>query len=192
MGLYRQELITCPHCDGPSGSRVDHLYHDALPRSFGPWSCALCKRRFRGVVRAPSEVDVLAIEGVPEFSRQMVLLKYEAEGRRTFFVIDHDRFNENGVRSSDEENADRVAYFFEEHSCPTNWLRECVCVIEDGDDDPHGFLEFVRAVDVPTNFDRYKNGVWLNLFPEAFDAGKDIEGTAGAAPAMALPSLKIE
>ena len=30
--------------------------------------------------------------------------------------------------------------FYEEHSCPTNWLDNCAAVIENGDDDPHGFL----------------------------------------------------
>lgn len=168
MTIYTHDFIKCPHCNGETGRRIDHLYDEPLPTSFGPWTCDACGKRFRGTVNAPRKITVDAIDGGRELSPQMVLLKYEANDRTTYFVMDHKRYNPGGVRESDEENQSSVRYFFEEHSCPTNWLAECVAVIERGDTDPHGFLQFVRAVDVPDDFNIHDDGEWERLFPEAF------------------------
>jgi hypothetical protein len=64
------------------------------------------------------------------------------------------------------DSPDRT-YFYEEHSCPTNYV-QCEAIICDGDDDPHGVFEFVRSVDVPDDYDGKAN--WRALFPEAFSA----------------------
>lgn len=111
----------------------------------------------------------------PDFTRSMALLKLEGKDGPVYFVMEHPRYHAPGIEPDPAAaNQEHQRYFFEEHSCPTNWLRECVAVIKGGNDDPHGFLEFVRAVDVPENFD--VNGTdrtdggnhWNILFPEAF------------------------
>ena len=63
---------------------------------------------------------------------------------------------------TEEQESER--YFFEEHSCPTNWLRDCVTVIEDGDPDPHGFMEFVRSVPIALDFDEDNDDAVRELF----------------------------
>lgn len=73
------------------------------------------------------------------------------------------------------EGPDDIGFFYEEHSCPTNWLRQCASVIEDGDNDPHGFLKFVRSVDVSGDFDEDDDEQWPMMFPEAF-GGDVIDG----------------
>src|SRR3990167_1571469 len=105
----------------------------------------------------------------------MALLKFDGKDGPVFFVMDHARYHD-GESESDEENQSHQRFFFEEHSCPTNWLAECVAVIEDGDCDPHGFLDFVRAVDVSEDFDADDDANWLTLFPEAFETGPLIDG----------------
>lgn len=169
MALYRHEFVICPWCDEQSGRRVDHLYDDRMPRTFGPWYCEECRRGFSGTVRAPSDVEVTREnDGAPSFSRSMALLRFDGKSGPVFFVMDHNRYH-SAPGESDEENQSHQRYFFEEHSCPTNWLRECVCVIQNDDTDPHGFLSFVRASDVPEDFDEYQAD-WSILFPEAFGA----------------------
>ncbi len=174
MALYRHEFAVCPWCDGETGSRVDHLYEDALPREAGPWYCDACGRAYRVKVMAPSVVEITKDEQSKRaFTRSMALLKLEGKEGPVFFVMDHNRYWDGP--ESDEENQSHQRYFFEEHSCPTNWLNECVAVIENGDADPHGFLSFVRAVDVPKDFDEDDDGQWPILFPEAFN-GETIDG----------------
>lgn len=183
MALYRHEFAICPWCEQESGSRVDHLYGDRMPSRAGPWYCDECRRPFRVKVIAPGNVEITKdADNHRTFTRSMALLKFEGRDGTVFFVFDHNRYKD-GTVESDEENQSHQRYFFEEHSCPTNWLNECVAVIEDGDCDPHGFLKFVRAVDVPDNFDEDDDQHWPILFPEAFD-GETIEGTVNRQNAL--------
>ena len=112
-----------------------------------------------------------------KFTRSLALLKFDGKDGPVYFVMDHDRYHPPGGPESDEANQESQRYYFEEHSCPTNWLKECVAVIKDGDCDPHGFLEFVRAVDVPSSFEAEDWAQLPILFPEAF-CDKTIDGTA--------------
>jgi hypothetical protein len=176
MALYKHEFAVCPWCEQKSGRRVDHLYGDRHPVTAGPWYCDECKRPFRVKVNAPGDVELTKDEGNGQsFTRSLALLKFEGKEGPVFFVMDHNRYRST-LTETDEENQDAQRYFFEEGSCPTNWLRECVVVIEDGDTDPHGFLDFVRAVDVPEDFNEDDHQQLPMLFPEAFE-GETIDGT---------------
>jgi ribosomal protein L37AE/L43A len=174
--LYRHEFAVCPWCGEESGGRVDHLY-DRPNTSFGPWFCEKCSRAFKGVAHAPGDVTITKDEkNTTSWTRQMVLLKFDGKDGPVFFVMDHKRYH-TGEPKTEAEHQDSQRYFFEEHSCPTNWLRDCVAVIEDGDTDPHGFLDFVRAVEVPEDFSEHDDEKWALLFPEAF-GGETIDGEA--------------
>jgi ribosomal protein S27AE len=48
---------------------------------------------------------------------------------------------------SPEDYESHQRYFYDEHICPTNWTREIVEIIFDGDHDPHGVFEFVSVED---------------------------------------------
>lgn len=48
---------------------------------------------------------------------------------------------------SAEDYASHQQYFYDEHTCPTNWTRDIVEIIFGGDHDPHGVFEFVSVVD---------------------------------------------
>ena len=94
------------------------------------------------------------------------LLKLEGAAKPLFFVME-ERY---GSRDEDEYESHRK-YFYEEHSCPTNWLRNCLAVIEEGDTDPHGFLTYVRSVPIQAGqeLDINSEPLWNEIFPEAFE-----------------------
>jgi hypothetical protein len=173
MTIYQHDYLICPWCDAESGVRIDHLYANDLPfvsEGYGGWKCHECRMPIGVRVTAPGKVETWKVDRVPqEFSRAMALLRFDGKDGPVFFVMDHDRYSEKGAWAPDDEFQSSQRYFFEEHSCPTNWLRDCVMVIEGGDCDPHGFLSFVRAVDVPNDFDTDDNAAVAALFPEAFD-----------------------
>lgn len=112
--------------------------------------------------------------------KHLVLLKLEAGECRVFFVLKQSKQN-------DDWKPENYQYFYEKHSCPTNWFHDIVAVIEDGDADPHGFLDFVAVRDIPEGFDPDRPGntnsgideaeVWAELFPELND-GPVIDGDA--------------
>ena len=186
MAIYKQDLAICPWCAGESGQRVDHLYDEA-PRNFGSWDCKNCGMSFQGRVNAPGDVTIEKDERSHKNRRALTLLKFESKDGPTFFVIDHKHY---GAPEPDAEIQERDRYLYEEHSCPTNWLRDCIAVIHDGDADPHGFLTFVRSVEVSDGFDDNDDGQWPILFPEAF-GGETIDGTAAEIKA-ALPPPESE
>lgn len=98
----------------------------------------------------------------------LVLLKIEPDALPVYFVVRHRRFPEHGVKGS-EEQADHDEYFFNEHTCPTNWTDDIVAVISEGDEDPHGFARFVRSIKPPDDMDWNgdgHDGTWVDLFPE--------------------------
>jgi|SRR6185369_1883682 len=95
------------------------------------------------------------------------LLKLQAGDRTVYFVI-----ASASSSTSIEELQKNKAFFFQEHSCPTNWLKDVVAVIEDGNDDPHGVLEFVRSVFIPDDAsieELEEKEKLLSIFPEAFN-----------------------
>jgi len=177
MAIYSHDFVVCPWCNEKSGHRVDHLY-DSPGTRWGPWYCNECGGSFSGSVTGPRDVTVRKEREDKTFLRSMALLKLDGKDGPVYFVIDHRRYCE-GAGETDEEMRSHQRYFFEEHSCPTNWLRDCAAVIQDGDCDPHGFLDFVRAVDVQEDFDADSDEQWPILFPEAF-TGETIDGTVNA------------
>lgn len=90
-----------------------------------------------------------------------ILLKVDPESHPLYFVINaRNRERDHGPN---DENHD--AYYYNEHTCPTNWTDEIEAVISKGDYDPHGFATFVRRIPVPEKYDQVEAD-WSELFPE--------------------------
>lgn len=166
---YTREYLTCPWCGGESGQRVDHLYTAAtFPVHGGPWYCDDCGMPMDVLVIAPGDVETSRSANHGSRVRSMVLLRADGVDCPVYLVFDHDRY------LGDTDDQEHQRFLFEEHSCPQNWMHECVAIIKDGDCDPHGFFKFVRSVDVPEDFD-VDSEAWFSLFPEAFDEGPVID-----------------
>jgi hypothetical protein len=48
---------------------------------------------------------------------------------------------------SEEDFRENSRYFYDEHTCPTNWVHEIEQIEFNGDTDPHGVFEFVSVED---------------------------------------------
>lgn len=130
--------IPCPSCM-KGGWRVDHL-------SIGigtTWACSNChteaniKRisddEFETVPTERKETPVtVTLQSITE---PKIILKLNT------WKYSHDQ------DSSQEDYESHQQYFYDEHTCPTNWTREIVEIIFQGDHDPHGVFEFVSVVD---------------------------------------------
>lgn len=96
----------------------------------------------------------------------LVLLKVDPESHPLYFVVSARRWPHSDGDPGSE------AYFYDEHTCPTNWMRDVIAVISDGDEDPHGFATFVKKIAPPDGMDAGGdingdcNTNWTDIFPE--------------------------
>lgn len=169
-GLYSQQYAVCPWCSGHSGRRVDHLFEDRHVGRFGPWACDACHRYFEGTVSPAFEVVLKKTEESKNFgprAKYLVLLRIDTKDGPLFLIT------ANLWQSADEsaeEVAGHLVYFYEEHECPTNLLRECIMIYANGSPDPHGFWQYVRSVRVEWDFDEDDDNAIMALFPELQEA----------------------
>lgn len=126
--------IYCPRC-GQGQYEISHL---KVGCDFGPWYCddTRCGYAFVGVVTARgADVQMLPDRIV----RTTVTLRAE----RPFTLIVRGMRFEGRDKDHDEGHG---AYFYEEHTCPTNILSDIVRFIDEtGNEDPHGIFTYVKT-----------------------------------------------
>lgn len=102
----------------------------------------------------------------PDMFKTLVLLKITGPEEPVYFIVE-------GCAQFEDlaEVNDHNTYFYEEHTCPTNFIRiEAVFTPED--DDPHGTFEHVATVWLTESYVAAKNAgeqdEWLRrAFPQS-------------------------
>ncbi len=84
----------------------------------------------------------------------------------TYFVIEG--INEYPCPYDELQSQNR--FFYEEHTCPTSFIR-IPLIVKDGDTDPHGLFEFIEAVWMTAEYEaRTSNGdgpdYLVTVFPQ--------------------------
>lgn len=127
----------CPACGADAGC-VDHLLGQALTTR---WYCDACGQRYELAFSLGGGVVISRVEG--RKVRTVDLLVLQPQAKPVYFIVEGLRFEEDGSeRDEDEEKR----FYYDEHSCPTNWLHPEM-VYFNGDSDPHGLIEFVATRD---------------------------------------------
>lgn len=145
LRLTTHKFFLCPKCQ-KTEHRYDHL--DAGD-GFGPWYCDECGCAFKGQIGKVSGAllpDVTILENTSK-QRTLVLLRLDrGDGSPLWFITEGMVFDGKPI------NPERDRYYYEEHSCPTNYVH--CCTIVDGEDaDPHGVFKYVATVPRPSDFD---------------------------------------
>lgn len=158
------KLFACPDC----GS-MEHSYgHLSAGDNFGPWYCDKCGCSASGVV---SEDGVDIERGKDRKARTLVLLRLNGSSTNTdaiHIVVEGMVFYPEGGRPVIDLARDE--YFYNEHTCPWNYLR---LPIKKGDDcDPHGLFVHQETVLAPEEYcgDLDTDGFpsvenWREIFP---------------------------
>lgn len=127
-----RRYLQCPsHCDGRLGG-VDHLL-DGPTTTAGPWFCSKCGRGWSFSIGKGSVSDL--VEADHKFVDATVLLVLPPQTMPVYFTV-------HTKHIDDDEFEDR-AYFYDEHTCPTNWIREVVEIKFGDSNDPHRLFRFV-------------------------------------------------
>ncbi len=108
------------------------------------WACDSCRASFKikqvgadsfAVTLLPSKKDTpitVTLESVtiPKITLKLNAWKYAHSQNET-----------------KEEYESHTEYYYNEHTCPTNWTRQIEQIIFEGDTDPHGVFQFVSVED---------------------------------------------
>lgn len=143
---FTQSFIKCPACENGE-HRIDHLFESAKKQgsvSFGPWNCHHCFKAFGGKVYADQTVLVEVVEDRARFVPTYVHLKSNHKEKPIHLVL-RTRLMEKSVKDQRAGDSSNLQYYFDEGTCPTNYLRDVVLIAEGGDFDPHGVFSFVDA-----------------------------------------------
>ena len=105
--------------------------------------------------------------------KTLVLLKIDAKESPVYFVVE----GLGEWPSTIEGMVSHARYFYEEHTCPTNFIRVPL-ISTGGDSDPHGVFEFVDAVWMMSEYDPDDCEEYLaEVFPQ-LTGGALIDATA--------------
>jgi predicted RNA-binding Zn-ribbon protein involved in translation (DUF1610 family) len=156
-------FVHCPNC-GAQASSIDHLF---AKREFKTtWGCDSCGSYFDLLVDGPDrvEVGINNERGVSVPCLHVLALRPRAHP--VFAVISARDYGRK------EKPFDGAEYFYNEHTCPTNWTSDIEMLIDDGDGDPHGVFEYVESVDLPPDMspedmDEFIHKSFPHLFEEA-------------------------
>ena len=132
-----KQFLLCPYC-GEYETGIDHLINRNT--TAGPWYCDNCGKAWSMKFYENGDIEIIQREEMKQ--KTLVALRHN----NIFLLVEGMVFNND--YSSDE-------YYYNEHTCPTNYLRR-VEVIIDGDNndpDPHGLFEYMKAIPYPENYD---------------------------------------
>lgn len=131
--------------------------------------------------------ELMMVSIAPKSLQGMMLVK--RPNQELYLVVEQTFYIREGVVDLDFE------YWVNDSTCPTNWL-DVMMIAEDGDDDPHGVFEFVRAVTYKDVQERLgitratlrgmmDSDKAINVvFPEIREGGTVVEGVVERQPAV--------
>jgi ribosomal protein L37AE/L43A len=126
-----ERYVKCPAC-GKSEHAVSHL----PPETKTAWYCHDCGAKFKVYVISHNFVDCEVVAGEKMEKRLVTLRSLEPV---TLLV-------EGMVLLPDDGEEESLRYFYDEHTCPTNFMGQIVEIVDaNGDKDPHGIFAFVKS-----------------------------------------------
>lgn len=147
--------VVCPHCENSSGGSIDHLIASRRQSDWGTWYCDSCGRGFAGTVSVDGVVTVKKMDD--SFIKCMDLLRIPPQKHPIYIV--------RSASHPTDRAHDGTKYYYETHSCPTNWLKDIQMVGIDGDQDPHGLIEYVGSATFDQKAVDDCNHDWSQTFP---------------------------
>lgn len=155
-----KRYIECPGCQHRFND-VDALLTQAAeqpPTEDWQKACAWCGRVLTIRFVDGQMLMHMNTEGPAPSSHTVTLLKLPPQKHPLFLFV--------------RTTYDGSAYWFEEHTCPTNWIDKVEQLTTDEDQDPHNLFEYVDAVQVNADYSTHSETAGRQegslLFPKVF------------------------
>jgi len=128
----------CPWCHKKASDITYHIEH-APCGPFPPWHCNACGRLYVVQIGADKAVHVNRKDGEATYST-LVLLRIPAYSEPIYLVVSATQYR------PEEPCGEGDAYFYDEYTCPSNWLGDVEVVIQGDSTDPHGIAQWVASI----------------------------------------------
>jgi hypothetical protein len=148
-------LIECPYCKDYKHD-VSHMIDQNT--GFGPWYCKSCKR---AIIFKVKNGEFFIEETDKTSDKALVALELPPLENSLFLIV-------NGIYLDGDLNQEHKRYFYEEHTCPTNFLNDAREIIYNMQPDVHGLFRFLKAISYPDVSEielcNYSTDDWESLF----------------------------
>lgn len=165
----QKTVFLCPSCKREVS--LSHLLNreNLLPEDMY-WTCDECGNSFK---MTRGEGTLLAQKAIPPSPepeyKKLVLLEIPPREHSLFFVVEATQYR------TEEECGSGDEYFYNEHTCPTNWIRHVRDIIDTSDlsTDPHGVAQYRGSIrlteDIDDKIDNLSGREYLWLFGLFYD-----------------------
>jgi hypothetical protein len=144
---------------------IEHLIDQIPERPWGTWYCEACGVGHRGTAgNGECKVDLTGDKCL----RTAVLLKLEPDAGDVYLTVRGMQFTKNGGVPDHARFEDGDRYHYNEHTCPTNYLRRVIEIFQvmperngkrEESTDPHGIFEYVMTAPLYTGEGRVCDNV---------------------------------
>jgi hypothetical protein len=133
-------FVSCPTCK-KGEFRIDQI---PVGAQYGPWECRICYAY--AMVRRLSSVDT-QIDAAEGRKQTPITVTLQSRTEPKIILKLNAWKYEFSQNNTPEEFQEHERYYYNEHTCPTNFVSQIEQIIFEGDRDPHGVFEFVSVED---------------------------------------------
>ncbi len=170
--IQTRQYFTCPNCENAHQFFIDHLVKRCMeemrPQPFGPWYCHQCGTTIKGIVKGESSVEFTQCEVRDDAPKHCyVLLRHDPgnDASPLYAIV------RTSHTPSELTTGDGLSYYYDEHTCPTNWVGQVTTLVWEGNADPHGAFEYVHAMTDAQVLEFLKKEHDLTSFDQAEEQG---------------------
>lgn len=175
IAILIERFVTCGNCS--ERISVENAFqHDSKQTQYDQ-TCGDCGQKWKYEINRDLQT-VVSLEKDGEPFLIHILLKQVNTTEPVFIVI---KCAHRDASEDLQELDDHLVYYYEEHTCPTNFLG-VELIVRNGDADPHGIFEYVRF-ETDVNFKAKAN--------EVFKPDENTFGQEERVYALLFPELKI-
>jgi len=136
--LVTKQFIACPHCGEATGyTPTDTRNAEWEHTHLGSEGCG---KGFKYIIK-DGDRFVEALDTQPDAAPILSLLVLPPQKQPVYFILGNTGYRD---RNTGKIDLDRD-YYYNDHSCPTNWFTDIRAMIIGDDADPHGLLQHVRS-----------------------------------------------
>lgn len=146
MKISKYIAYHCPKCDDDFFKISEDHLEEFKNRQLEPttdrqvYQCRECLAKL--IFNFESNVIEVVGDNYPNSSsRTLTLLKLDPSHEPVYIIV-----KGNGFHDKDGNFKSQQGYYYEQHTCPTNYLQDIFKIYEGTDDDPHGLFKFVKSI----------------------------------------------